>query len=89
MVLFVPFYEEVLFRGIILSSTEKHIKFIWANILQALIFALIHQELPHIIFYFSFGLIAGYLRQRTFGLAASIFFHVTNNLIAFIQIMVL
>lgn len=83
VVILVPIYEEIIFRGIILSACEKHIKFIGANLIQAVIFALLHEEYTYFPFYLSFGLVAGYLQKRSLGLASGITLHATNNLIAF------
>jgi membrane protease YdiL (CAAX protease family) len=82
----VPFYEEIIFRGIILTSSEKQLGFKWANILQAGLFALIHFNLKLFIFYFLFGLITGYAVKRTNGLLTGIVFHAANNFIALLAI---
>ncbi len=82
----VPVYEEVIFRGIVLSSTEKHIGFISANILQAIFFALIHDSLFLFPFYFLFGLICGYLARKSGGLLGGIIFHSINNSLAVLSI---
>jgi uncharacterized protein len=83
VVLLVPVYEEIIFRGIILSSCEKHLSFGWANLIQAVLFALIHQQLANFFFYFGFGLLGGFLRKRSDGLASGMVFHGTNNFFAF------
>lgn len=85
--LIVPFYEEMIFGGIILSACEKHLNFFWANAIQALLFTAVHYDWSAFIFYFSFGLLAGILRNRSMGLASSIIFHGINNAIAFIALM--
>ncbi len=86
VVILVPIYEEILFRGVFLSACEKHIKFFAANILQAFVFALAHQNLKLFIFYFAFGMLAGYSRNRTQSLATGISMHMTNNFVAFLAI---
>lgn len=86
VVLLVPLYEEILFRGVFLSSVEKHINFLVANILQSFVFALAHQNLKLFIFYFVFGFVAGHYCHRTKSLITGLTLHVTNNLIAFIAI---
>ncbi|MFK7781505.1 CPBP family intramembrane glutamic endopeptidase, partial [Psychroserpens sp.] len=85
----VPFYEEVIFRGIILSSTEKHLGFKWANVIQALLFGLVHYNLGLFVFYFIFGLITGYAVKRTNGLLTGIVFHAVNNFFALLSIYML
>jgi membrane protease YdiL (CAAX protease family) len=83
----VPVYEEVIFRGIVLNASRKHILFVGANVLQALLFALIHNNLSWFPFYFAFGLTAGYLRQQSGGLGSGIVFHVTNNALALLVLL--
>jgi membrane protease YdiL (CAAX protease family) len=87
VVLLVPFYEEILFRGVFLSSCEKHMRFFIANSLQAFLFALLHQELKLIPFYFAFGYLAGYFRRKSQSLAPGISMHVTNNCLAFLSLL--
>lgn len=86
VVILVPVYEEILFRGVILSACEKHMKFFLANAFQSIIFAVIHQEWRLIPFFFAFGYLAGYYRRKSQSLAPAIAFHMTNNLLAFLVI---
>lgn len=87
VVILVPFYEEFIFRGVFLSAMQRHIGFFWANVLQATMFALIHDNLELFFFYLAFGMAAGYLRKNSGSLAPGIFMHVTNNLLAFAVIL--
>jgi len=89
VVILVPIYEEILFRGVFLSACEKHINFLVANILQALVFALAHQNLKLFVFYFAFGFIAGHYRDRTQSLATGLSLHISNNFVAFLSIIAL
>ena len=84
--LIVPFYEEIIFRGVILSSTEKHLGFKRANIIQACLFAAVHFSLNLFVFYFIFGFITGYAVKRTNGLFTGIVFHAVNNFAAVLAI---
>ncbi len=77
----VPFYEEIIFRGIILTATHKHLGFKMANTIQACLFALIHFNLSLFIYYFIFGLVTGYFVKRSQGLTTGIVFHMVNNFI--------
>jgi uncharacterized protein len=88
VVIIVPFYEEFIFRGIILSACEKYMKFIFANSLQAALFAAVHLDLKLFPFFFLLAYIAGYQRHKTSALAPGISMHITNNLIAFFVILV-
>lgn len=87
VVVLVPFYEEFIFRGIFLSAMQRHIGFFWANVLQATMFALIHDNLELFIFYLAFGMAGGYLRKNSGSLAPGIVMHMMNNLIAFVAIL--
>jgi uncharacterized protein len=89
VVIIVPIYEEILFRGVFLSACQKHINFLVANLLQASVFALAHQNLKLFIFYFAFGYIAGYYRNRTQSLTMGLSLHVSNNLVAFLGMIAL
>jgi membrane protease YdiL (CAAX protease family) len=88
VVILVPFYEEILFRGVFLSACERNMKFILANALQSLVFALVHNDLKLIPFYFAFGMVAGFYRQKNQNLTTSTSMHMTNNLFAFLILMV-
>jgi uncharacterized protein len=89
VVILVPIYEEILFRGVFLSACEKHINFLVANILQAFVFALAHQNLKLFIFYFAFGFVAGHYRNRTQSLVTGLSLHISNNFVAFLSIVAL
>lgn len=86
--LFVPLYEEVVFRGVILDSCQRHINFTTANIIQAAIFGLVHLNLFLFPVFFMFGLIAGVLRMRSQGLLPGIAFHSANNTLSILVLLV-
>lgn len=86
VVVLVPIYEEIYFRGIMLSATARHMRFWLANLFQAFAFALVHDSPRNIPFYIVFALVAGYARTRTHSIAQGISMHITNNLIAFLFI---
>lgn len=81
--LLAPIFEEIIFRGVVLGGLSRYISFGWANILQALLFAAIHDDLPRFPYYFTLGLLAGALVKRTQSLGPAIALHVLNNLLAF------
>jgi len=74
-----PFYEEIIFRGIILKSVSKYIGYKRANIFQSVLFAIVHFSLVLFPFYVLFGLITGYVSKKTNGLIAPMVFHAMNN----------
>ncbi len=80
--LLVPFYEEIIFRGVILESAQRYLHFGLANVLQAALFASIHQSLFLFPVFFAFGLLAGMLNRKAGGLLPGIVFHSINNLLA-------
>ena len=86
-VILVPFYEEYIFRGIFLNSMDRRIKFIAANVIQSVLFALVHENWSLFLFYFFTGLITGYLVKKSNSLLPALSMHATNNLLAFIAIM--
>lgn len=75
----VPIYEEIIFRGVILGAVEKHIGFAGANIIQAILFALVHDNLLLFPFFFVFAIITGYWVRRSGGLLTGIIFHGVHN----------
>ena len=79
--LIVPFYEEVIFRGVILSSCQRYINFNLANVFQAVLFSLVHQSLFLFPVFFIFGMMAGILRKRSGGLLSGMVLHSANNIL--------
>ena len=86
--LLVPIYEEVIFRGVILGSCSRYLPFKWANILQAGLFAAIHQDLVLFPVFFLFAILTGILAKRSGSLLGGIVFHVINNFLALVALMV-
>lgn len=74
-----PFSEEILFRGVILAGIARHLAFGWANLIQAALFALSHEELTLMPFYLAFGLLTGWLTLRSGSLRSAVLLHCTNN----------
>lgn len=83
MGLVVPVVEELVFRGLFLGGLSRHISFGWANVIQASLFALSHDDMPRFPFYLALGLLAGWLVKRTGALSPAIALHALNNLLAF------
>ena len=77
-----PILEEYLFRGVLLNSFTKHISFAWANIIQAVLFASIHENPDHFFHHVVFALIVGYLVKTQKHLYGAIVFHMLNNALA-------
>jgi hypothetical protein len=76
----VPLLEELFFRGVLLEGLAKHIPFGWANALQALLFAAVHENLRVLPFFVFFGVVCGWLARRSESLLAPMLMHGLNNL---------
>ena len=83
-----PIFEELLFRGIILNgllnkyknSSKK------AIIYSAMVFGLVHLNIPQGINAFIGGIILGFIYYYTKSMKLSIFAHFINNLITFVPV---
>lgn len=83
-----PFAEEVVFRGAILRKLlgmmdeKRH----WVAIaISALVFGLVHLNIPQGIHAFLIGLLLGWMYYRTRSILPGILFHWVNNSVAFIM----
>jgi uncharacterized protein len=82
----VPIYEEIIFRGVTLNGLISKFGFRYANIVQATLFGLAHQDLWLFPFYFLFGLVTANMLRKSDSLLPGIIFHMLNNLLATIAI---
>lgn len=78
----VPLVEEWIFRGLLLGGLAKHVHFAWANLAQATLFMLIHDDVMRFPFYLAIGLLAGWLVKRYRSLLPALMLHMLNNLVA-------
>jgi CAAX protease family protein len=79
--IFAPVIEEFIFRGVLLNALAAHIRFGWANVLQALLFAAGHADPKAFVPLFLLGLVSGTCARRSGGLLASMVLHAVFNLI--------
>ncbi|MDC8014074.1 CPBP family intramembrane glutamic endopeptidase [Tahibacter soli] len=77
--LLAPLAEEFVFRGMLLGGLSRHLSFGASNVLQAGLFAAFHADPPRLPFYFTLGLLAGWLVRRSGGLAPALALHALNN----------
>ena len=78
-----PLLEEIMFRGIILDGYLKNYR-PWQGILvSALLFGVIHGNLPQGIGAFVLGVFYGWFYWKTNSILPVIFLHLINNAIAF------
>ena len=94
--IFAPFFEEWLCRGMVLrgllnyehtnkaGETVRGIKPVWAIVISALFFALIHFNSWQAIAAFLMGLVFGYVYYRTGSVKLTMLMHFANNTFALI-----
>lgn len=83
-----PIFEELLFRGIILNGLLNKYKnnSKKAIIYSAIIFGVVHLNIPQGINAFIAGIILGFIYYNTKSMKLSIFAHFVNNLIIFVPV---
>lgn len=79
MIIIAPVSEELIFRAVILRRAERLYGFIYANILQAILFGLYHGNLVQGIYAALIGLILGAVSCRFKTVYASIALHMIIN----------
>jgi membrane protease YdiL (CAAX protease family) len=79
--LLVPIFEEVLFRGLLLSWLNRHMRSPFALAVMAVLFAAMHVYPPALPYTFLFGIATGYVRQRTGSTVNTMFMHVLHNIV--------
>jgi membrane protease YdiL (CAAX protease family) len=82
--LLVPIFEEVFFRGLLLSWLNRHMRFVPALLVQAALFAAMHVYPVVLPYTFLFGIATGYVRRATGSTFNTALMHVINNLVLFI-----
>lgn len=61
-----PLAEELAFRGVLFGGLRQRLSFVWAAVLSAAVFALVHEpQAWPIVFFLGFGLALAYERTRT------------------------
>lgn len=78
----IPIVEEVVFRGVFLNGLARHVSFPVAALVQAGVFAALHESVEQLPVFFVFGLGAAWLYRRSQGLAAPLALHAFNNVLA-------
>jgi membrane protease YdiL (CAAX protease family) len=84
-----PILEELLFRGLILSSFSKRFGPIIAIIISSLVFSLLHIVPSVIAGLFLNSLIVGWVVFKTRSIICGILVHSLNNTIAMIEILII
>lgn len=77
--LFVPFLEEIVFRGLIYTRLRKGMPVLAAQLLSALIFGAAHMDLTQFFYAFLTGFIMALLFEKYQSILPSLFFHMAFN----------
>jgi membrane protease YdiL (CAAX protease family) len=79
--LLVPIFEEVFFRGLLLSWLNRHLRFVPALLVQAALFAAMH--VYPVVFPYAFlaGIATGYVRRATGSTFNTVLMHMMNNVV--------
>lgn len=78
-VIFAPISEELIFRGVIFRIAKRAFPFWIANIIQAFLFGVFHQNMLQGCYTFVLGLFLGYICEKS-SIYHVIFFHILFNL---------
>ncbi len=74
-----PIVEEIVFRGVLISSLGKVITPIGALIVTSVLFGISHGNIVQGLYSFLLGLVLGFVRIRSRNLSNSILMHITFN----------
>lgn len=85
-ILLAPLMEEALLRGVTLSAAKRAVPFWAANLIQALLFGILHMNLVQGCYATFLGLILGYLVQRYHTLTPAFLVHICINLAGFLLV---
>jgi membrane protease YdiL (CAAX protease family) len=79
--LLVPIFEEVFFRGLLLSWLNRHMRFVPALLVHSALFAAMH--VYPVVFPYAFlaGIATGYVRRATGSTFNTVLIHVINNVV--------
>jgi membrane protease YdiL (CAAX protease family) len=79
--LLVPLFEEVFFRGLLLSWLNRHMRFATALLAHSALFAAMH--IHPVVFPYAFlaGIATGYVRRATGSTFNTVLIHVINNIV--------
>lgn len=80
VVILAPIFEEIMFRGIILTEISDNLKIVPAVIIQAIIFGIYHMNIFQGLYASILGLVLGYVCVKTKTIASSITGHITFNI---------
>jgi CAAX protease family protein len=79
--LLVPIFEEVFFRGLLLSWLNRHMRFVPALLVHSALFAAMHAYPVVFPYAFLAGIATGYVRRATGSTFNTVLIHVINNVV--------
>ncbi|MGA9463197.1 MAG: type II CAAX endopeptidase family protein [Terracidiphilus sp.] len=79
--LLVPIFEEVVFRGLLLSWLNRHMRFVTALLVHSAVFAAMHVYPVAFPYAFLAGIATGYVRRATGSTFNTVLIHVINNVV--------
>jgi membrane protease YdiL (CAAX protease family) len=85
--LLAPAGEEILFRGLLFGAMRGRLSASWTILVTAALFALMHLQPIYFMPLFAMGLVLGWARDRSSGLALPIMLHCINNCTALLVAM--
>lgn len=77
--LFAPAAEEILFRGLLFGAIRRRVSGNWTIFLTAALFAFAHLQFIYFLPLFAMGLVLGWARDRSCGVAQPLILHCLNN----------
>lgn len=78
--LIAPIIEELFFRGLIFSLMSKLLPFVFANVIQAIVFGIYHGNVVQAVYAFILGMFIGYILFITGSIVYTIVLHMSINL---------
>lgn len=79
LIVLVPIFEEILFRGIIFNTLKKEFKLIPSILISSLIFSIAHANMLQAIYTFILGILLASVYNKTNSIKAPIIIHLMYN----------
>ncbi len=77
-----PIFEEIFFRGLIFGELSKSMNCIFANIIQSLLFALMHANVLQGVYTFILAFVLGLVLQKTKNIYLPTAIHIAFNMLS-------
>ncbi|GAA0124033.1 MAG: CPBP family intramembrane metalloprotease [Clostridium argentinense] len=83
-IIFIPIFEEILFRGIIFNELRDNLSLITSILIQGIIFAIMHGNIIQVIYTFPLAIMLALVYIWTNSIWASILLHIFFNFIGMV-----